>query len=160
MTEKQIKECLDYILTNIQCMEFIILPESEKGLVCETITDALDLINRLQAEIDELNHDIDILSNIKEDLKKDLKNVETANKNYSGNLKKLNKDHRLLQKELEHIKVLYVDEQLKVENAKAEAIKEFAERLKAYLLLHEYHQLSVISLENIEYLVKEMVGEE
>ena len=55
MTEKQIKECLDYILTNIQCMEFIILPESEKGLVCETITDALDLINRQQAEIERLN---------------------------------------------------------------------------------------------------------
>ncbi len=42
---------------------------------------------------------------------------------------------------------------------KAEAIKEFAERLKSYLLLNKRGQMSVLSFEDIEKLVKEMVGD-
>lgn len=42
---------------------------------------------------------------------------------------------------------------------KAEAYKEFAERLKSYLLLNKKGEMSVISFENIDNLLKEMVGE-
>lgn len=42
---------------------------------------------------------------------------------------------------------------------KAEAYKEFAERLKSYLLLNKKGEVSVIFLENIDNLLKEMVGE-
>lgn len=43
---------------------------------------------------------------------------------------------------------------------KNEAYKEFAERLKSYLLLNKKGEMSVISFENIDTLLKEMVGEE
>ena len=47
-----------------------------------------------------------------------------------------------------------------VEQIKTEAYKEFAARLKSYLLLNEKGSISVISFENINDLLKEMVGEE
>ena len=47
-----------------------------------------------------------------------------------------------------------------VEQIKAEAYKEFAARLKSYLLLNEKGSISVISFENTDNLLKEMVGEE
>lgn len=43
---------------------------------------------------------------------------------------------------------------------KNEAYKEFAERLKSYLLLNKKGEMSVISFENVDTLLKEMVGEE
>lgn len=48
-----------------------------------------------------------------------------------------------------------------VEQIKTEAYKEFAARLKSYLLLNEKGStISVISFENIDNLLKEMVDEE
>lgn len=41
-----------------------------------------------------------------------------------------------------------------------EALKEFAERLKSYLLLNKKGEMSVISFEDVDTLLKEMVGEE
>ena len=46
-----------------------------------------------------------------------------------------------------------------VEQIEAEAYKEFAERLKSYLLLNKKGEMSVISFENVDTLLKEMVGE-
>ena len=43
---------------------------------------------------------------------------------------------------------------------KAEAYKEFAERLKSYLLLNKKGEMSVVSFENVDTLLKGMVGEE
>lgn len=48
----------------------------------------------------------------------------------------------------------------KLKTVKYEAHKEFAERFKSYLLLNEKGSISVISFENIDNLLKEMVGEE
>lgn len=48
----------------------------------------------------------------------------------------------------------------KLKTVKYEAYKEFAERFKSYLLLNEKGSISVISFENIDTLLKEMVGEE
>ena len=51
--------------------------------------------------------------------------------------------------------------ELDIESIKTEAYKEFAARLKSYLLLNEKGStISVISLENIDNLLKEMVDEE
>ena len=47
-----------------------------------------------------------------------------------------------------------------VEQIKSEAYEEFVERLKSYLLLNKKGEVSVISFENIDNLLKEMVGEE
>lgn len=48
----------------------------------------------------------------------------------------------------------------KLSTAKDEAYKEFAKRLKSYLLLKKKGEMSVISFENVDTLLKEMVGEE
>lgn len=53
------------------------------------------------------------------------------------------------------IKILEKD----VATAKSEAVKEFAERLKQFLLLNREGEISVIAIENINCLVKETVGE-
>ena len=46
------------------------------------------------------------------------------------------------------------------ERAKAEAYKKFAERLKSFLLLNRSGEMSVLSFDDIERLLKEMVGED
>lgn len=43
--------------------------------------------------------------------------------------------------------------------AKIEAYKEFAERLKSYLLLDKKGKISVITFEDVDKLLKELVGE-
>lgn len=48
----------------------------------------------------------------------------------------------------------------RISAVKNEAYKEFAERLKSYLLLKKKGEMSVISFENVDTLLKEMVGEE
>ena len=48
----------------------------------------------------------------------------------------------------------------KLSRAKTEAYKEFAERLKSYLLLNKKGSMSVVSFENIDTLLKRMVGDE
>ena len=45
-------------------------------------------------------------------------------------------------------------------DCKKEAYKEFAERLKSYLLLNKKGEMSVIAFEDIDNLLKEMVGKE
>lgn len=47
----------------------------------------------------------------------------------------------------------------KIAEAKAEAIREFVERLKLHLFL-EHGDLTVVSVEDIDYLVKEMTEDE
>ena len=48
----------------------------------------------------------------------------------------------------------------RISAVKNEAYKEFAERLKSYLLLKKKGEMSVMSFENVDTLLKEMVGEE
>lgn len=48
----------------------------------------------------------------------------------------------------------------RISAVKNEAYKEFVERLKSYLLLNKKGEMSVISFENVDTLLKEMVGEE
>lgn len=40
-------------------MEFLILPEDKKGLVCETLAQSLNLIKRLQTDNDKLQNTLD-----------------------------------------------------------------------------------------------------
>lgn len=47
----------------------------------------------------------------------------------------------------------------RISAVKNEAYKEFAERLKSYLLLNEKGKISVITFEDVEKFLKELVGE-
>lgn len=63
--------------------------------------------------------------------------------------------------EVKHGQWLKEDDTLvKISAVKNEAYKEFAERLKSYLLLNKKGEMSVISFENVDTLLKEMVGDE
>ena len=62
MTDKKVVGCLKYFLIKIQCREFILLPPSERGLLIDTLEDAIALINCQQAEIERLQKEVDALT--------------------------------------------------------------------------------------------------
>ena len=105
------------------------------------LSNALDLINRLQAENDELKSDIAILkdSNI---------NLQEL---YQTEREKVTKAKQ---------KVIGVCKMLKT--AKAEARKEFAEKLKkeAFKINYCSSSYNVVDTDDIDNLLKELVGEE
>lgn len=118
ITDEEIKSSLEVIAITRNCNECKIRNCKWGTCNCSQITAnaALDLINRQEAEIENLKGST-IVSNIME----------------SQRIKR---------------------------EAKAEAYKEFAKRLKSYLLLNKKGEMSVISFENVDNLLKEMVGEE
>ena len=121
----------------------------------ELITDVLDLINRQQAEIEDLNHSIDTLGRVKEQLKENLSETEAKYQKEITRLDALlvckNKVIRNLEKSFE--------------NAYDGAIKEFADRLKnIYIKDKRYdrpdaHTLIDCLFNNIDNIVKEIVGD-
>lgn len=111
------------------------------GGMCNDIqmaTDILDYINRQKAEIEAL-----------------IAGQETLQKYIAEK----NAEIERLCSVVDKTDAAYFQKVSEVDRAKAEAIKEFADRLKQYLLLTQKGQMSVISFENIDYLVKEMVGD-
>lgn len=69
-------------------------------------------------------------------------------------------DIRMLRKKVNLVSIQFQDLQERTDKIKVEAYKEFAERLKSYLLLNKKGEMSVISFENVDTLLKEMVGNE
>lgn len=72
------------------------------------------------------------------------------------------KENELLKKRISDKKHALFEQQAywkAIKGAKAEAYKEFAKRLKSYLLLNKKGEMSVISFENVDTLLKEMVEE-
>lgn len=99
----------------------------------------LDLINRQKAEIEKLNIQLQGLWNMAGLYKAESERWESYNENL------LTANTALSNEILE---------------SKTKAYKEFVERLKSYLLLNKKGEMSVISFENVDNLLKEMVGEE
>ncbi len=149
ITDEEIKSSLEVIATTRNCNECKIRNCKWGTCNCSQITAnaALDLINRQKAEIERLGKRI---SGQKHALFKqqastaELQNEIVKLKDYNENLLAAN---TVLSNEVLESK------------AKAEAYKEFAERLKSYLLLNKKDEMSVISFENVDTLLKEMVGE-
>ena len=83
----------------------------------------LTLINQLQSKVMDLEHVNDRLGFAKEQLQNKLNTFEESNKNLTCEIKNLTKDINQLQKENEHIKILYVNEQLKYATAIAKLKK-------------------------------------
>lgn len=107
--------------------------KNASGCVEYLITDALDLINHQKAEIE----------------------------NQSENFKRLVAEHRKLQTDYSSMQSTLAKMSMGVEQAKAEAIKEFAERLKTEkttaISCHTFEE--VVRKSDINNLVKEMVGD-
>lgn len=66
------------------------------------------------------------------------------------------------QKNIEiHIEEAFLKEcECEIENAKEQAVREFAEKLKAFLLLSRPDQISAVSYEDIDNLVSKMFPEQ
>lgn len=152
-TDKDIISSLEVIATTCNCNECKI--RSGKWGTCNcsetTANAALDLINRQKTEIDRLQKEVNLVSiqfqDIQEREEESQAEIDKLNKVYQANqqlINALNKSYFL---------------------AKAEAIKEFAERLKNCLencrTVHDYVYVGYDSgdtLETIDNLVKEMTN--
>lgn len=132
MTDSEVIKALEYCIADrIECDKCALQEECESNPFYSTIAKyALDLINRQRAEIERL------------------KECPKCVYEYDGEVTEY-----CVQGPCPNFKT--------VEQIKTEAYKEFAARLKSYLLLNEKGStISVISFENIDNLLKEMVGEE
>ena len=141
MTDKKVVGCLKYFLIKIQGREFILLPPSERGLLIDTLEDAIALINSQQAHIVELKHEREIsiedIHHSADQINEQLEEIE-----------RLQNDLAISRKETK-----------RYATRRAEAIKEFAERLKEI-----YQNIptlwGTVAVKCIDNLVKEMVGEQ
>ena len=148
------KETIQYVISNVNNAD-------EKGVELtefdiNKVETLISIINRQQAEIEDLNHSIDTLGRVKEQLKENLSETEAKYQKEITRLDALlvckNKAIRNLEKSFE--------------NAYDGAIKEFAERLKnIYIKDKRYdrpnaHTLIDWLFNNIDNLVKEMVGDD
>ena len=113
--------------------------EEASGCTLKTMKDALDLINRQKVEIKRLQE-------VKEQLESDVVNANMNCDHFENLAEQLGKDV--------DIKLNYIFElEEKLTNAKAEAIKEFAERLKKIAI--EKGSVPIVFVD-IDNLVKEM----
>ena len=136
------KEAIQYVISKVNNAD-------EKGVELtefdiNKVETLISIINRQQAEIEDLNHGIDILGRVKEQLKDNLSETEAKYQKEITRLDALlvckNKVIRNLEKSFE--------------NAYDGVIKEFVEKLKEDLKSNNY----IVSFDRIDNLVKEMVG--
>lgn len=140
------KEAIQYVISKVNDAD-------EKGVELtefdiNKVETLISIINRQQAEIEDLNHSIDTLGRVKEQLKDNLSETEAKYQKEITRLDALlvckNKVIRNLEKSFE--------------NAYDGAIKEFAERLKQSFFDNGYESPDVDFDYFIDDLVKEMGG--
>lgn len=132
VTDSEVMKALEYCIADrIECDKCVLHEECESNPFYSTIAKyALDLLKRQKTEIERL------------------KECPKCVYEYDGEVTEY-----CVQGPCPNFKT--------VEQIKTEAYKEFAARLKSYLLLNEKGStISVISFENIDNLLKEMVDEE
>lgn len=182
MTDKEILKGLECCAIKHDCNECPYKVEKCE-LLNSILSDALDLINRQQAEIEKLqsmNRDLKVDTfNIEEQLKdvteeficqqtvyNDLsniikeKNAEIDRLKNENEILSLNADNAF-QDGMNEAQDLYA-EQVKAE-VKSEAIKEYKEKLKEHAYLDSGitgYQAMVVDLSDIENIADEMVGED
>jgi signal transduction protein with GAF and PtsI domain len=169
MTDEQIKKALEICsITNmvLECKDCPYDTFNARNCTTKLCEDALDLINRQQAEIERLNY-ILIRDNQRQTKKeqKDGDSILTLYELYDKEVaenKKLNAEIERLQEDSKRLKKvqMQLDDAMKMYSTiKAEAIKEFAERLKEHLKGNGGLYCVTTMNAQIDNLVKEMVGE-
>ena len=185
---KALEEWRKEIVADYQRLQLLDAPmdcfeESHADTVTK-LSNALDLINRLQAEVNHLDNESDALRADIDFLDREKDKLQAENENYSKNNQQMTSDILKLYKELEQAKA--ENERLKettknmsayvkgngwglisfvefCKNLKAEAYKEFAERLKTMPKHYYFHTIdgteSLVSFDRIDNLLKEMVGD-
>lgn len=118
---------------------------------CKIARYALDLITRQQAEIENLKVENQSLRGAANSLKMHYEEAQ-------ANIERLKKIREADKKLITSLNKCY-------ETAKSEAVKEFAERLKKEAITRLYStnlelkEIECVEVEDIDYLAKEMVGE-
>jgi len=152
-TDEEIIEALDLCTQqngSIPCYDCPCWNDDEQECKGIDYTATLNLIKRQKAEIENAKAKIKICAEVIERQDAEIKRVKECPKcvyEYDGEITEY-----CVQGPCSNFKT--------VEQIKAEAYKEFAERLKSYLLLNKKGEMSVVSFENIDNLLKGMVGEE
>lgn len=152
-TDEEIIEALDLCTQqngSIPCYDCPCWNDDEQECKGIDYTATLNLIKRQKAEIENAKARIKICAEVIERQDAEIKRVKECPKcvyEYDGEITEY-----CVQGPCSNFKT--------VEQIKAEAYKEFAERLKSYLLLNKKGEMSVVSFENIDNLLKGMVGEE
>ena len=140
MTDEQIVEPLKYCSKGATISFMCPLYNKTYHCVDMLAENALDLIKRQKTEIERLKSmnqaKLDCIHDLQKKNEILSRNADTA-----------------FQDGLNERRDLFAPE------IKFEAYKEFAERLKSYLLLNEKGKISVITFEEVEKLLKELVGE-
>lgn len=140
MTDEQIVEALKYCSKGETICFMCHLYNKPYHCVDMLAKNALDIIKRQKTEIERLKSmnqaKLDCIHDLQKENEILSRNADTA-----------------FQDGLNERRDLFAPE------IKSEAYKEFAERLKSYLLLNEKRKISVITFEDVEKLLKELVGE-
>lgn len=151
-TDKEIIRNYEWCIgcTSDRCRECTM---DEEGFCEEELQDlVLELINRQKAEIERLKS----MNQAKLDCIHDLQKEDEKLTNEVDSLKKQMEWLTGYNQNLMSANTALSEE---IFIAKIEAYKEFAEKLKSYLLLNEKGKNSVITFEDVEKLLKELVGE-
>lgn len=156
MTDNEIKKALECCLDTspLTCKDCPMFNVTNSTMVCsKNLTKfAIDLINRQQAEIEDLNHSIDTLGRVKEQLKEYLSETEAK---YQKEITRLDALLMCKNKVIRNLEKSF-------ENAYYGAIKEFAKRLKlkadGYGFDGEHYEM--VDVEDIDDTYEEMVGEQ
>ena len=127
------------------------------GVDLTLIKSAIDLINRLQAEIDELKHEREVLI-------EDIHHFVDKNNEQLEEIEMLQADNKTLENVIKNTFLkkagLDIDPLAEV---KAKAIKEFADRLLDKVKVVQVSNLTwiwLMSQDDINDIIKEMLGEE
>lgn len=149
MTDNEIIKALECPASEVDVLCAECPYRTHNGLTCHSALakDAIDLINRQKAELQKAKAELKETTekfNCQQYVYADLSDII---KDKNAEIEKLQTDYSSMQSTLAKMS-------MGVAEAKAEAIKEFAERLKPMLGFGRY-----TSYEDIDNLVKEMVGE-
>ena len=121
------------------------------------LENALDLINRLQAENKRLGKEVNLVSIQFQDLQERYEEAQAE-------IERLNAENMLTISERNAFRTSFYDVLKQLKIAKSEAVKEFTKRLKEFMHnkfkdLDEY-EFEYITERDIDNLVKEMVGDD
>ena len=135
------------------------------GCITALTTYAIDLINRLQAEVEELVKNIDMLKEENGNLTVEFQAMRNAANGFKNELFDKTELLKTATAEIEKLKEIIEYKDICIEaceDIKSEAYKEFAERLKEKKSVYnadDFYWIKYIPERAVDNLLKELVGE-
>lgn len=135
---------------------------TERGIVANAINDALSTIARQKAEIDKLDIELKAMRGAANSYKAEVERLKADNKIYIEANKVIGYQRDQRDKEIDELQKQIGGLDVRKNKIKAEAYKEFAEKLKEKRWDAECRvgYVQVVDVGDIDEVLKEMVGEE